>query len=88
MIEALRADATWLRHAAATNEQRALLEGRYPRASKGAAWADSDEYRAQRRAELDEAVRAFVAEWGRQPSEAQLAAFMAARNSQGVSRHG
>lgn len=80
MIDALRADATWLRRAAATNEQRALLDGRDPRTGRGAVWADTDEYRAQRKAELDEAVRAFVAEWGRQPTEAQLAAFIDARN--------
>ena len=51
-------------------------------------WADTNEHRAQRKAELEEPVRAFVADWGRQPSEPQLAAFIAARNSEGVSRHG
>ncbi len=76
LIEALRADAGWLRHAAATHEQRALLEGRDPRASRGAAWADTDEYRAERKAELDRAVQAFVAEWGRPPSESELIAFL------------
>ena len=87
LVEALRADALWLRHAAASNEQRALLEGRDARASRGAVWADSDEHKAERKAEIDEAVRAFVAEWGRQPSEAQLVAFIAARRS-GVGGNG
>jgi hypothetical protein len=80
MIDALRADATWLRNAAATNEQRALLEGRDPRSSRGAKWADTDEYKAERRAEIDEAVQAFVQEWGYQPTEAQLIAFIDSRN--------
>ena len=88
VVDTLRADALWVRHSAATNDQRALLEGRDPRVSRGAAWTDSDEHRAQRKAELDEAVRAFVAEWGRQPTEAQLVAFIHERNSKGVSRHG
>ena len=36
VIDTLRADAEWLRHAAAGNEQRAALEGRDPRESNGA----------------------------------------------------
>jgi hypothetical protein len=59
IVEALRADATWLRNAAATNEQRALLEGRDPRKPTGAAWADSPEHRAEANAELEAAVQAF-----------------------------
>lgn len=81
IIEALRADAMWLRHALATNEQRALLEGRDPRASNDAVWADTPESRAERKAELEDAVRAFVAEWGHHPTEAQLVAFIDARRA-------
>ena len=80
MIEALRADAAWLRHAAATSERRALLEGRDPRASKGAVWSDSDEARVERKTELERAVLAYRREWGHHPSEAQLAAFIQERN--------
>jgi hypothetical protein len=80
LVEALRADASWLRSAAATAEQRALLEGRDPRKRTGAAWSDSDEYRAERKAELDDAVRAYIAEWGHPPSETQLVSFIRERN--------
>ena len=79
VIETLTADAKWVRNAAASNEQRALLEGRDPRRPSGSAWADSDEARAERKAELEAAVAAFRAEWGFHPSESQLVAFMGER---------
>jgi len=78
VVDALVADADWVA-AAASPEERALMEGRHPRAPKGAAWSESDEYRAERQAELDQALQAFRAEWGRDPTEPQLVAFMQAR---------
>jgi hypothetical protein len=81
LLETVRKDADWLLDAAATNEQRALLENRDPRQRPGVVWEQSPEAQQERRAEVDEIVRAFVAEWGREPTESEFHAFVNSRRN-------
>jgi hypothetical protein len=77
VIDTLRADGEWLRQAAASNEQRALLEGRDARRPDGTAWADSREHKSERQAEIEASMEAFRVEWGRPPkTEIELAGFL------------
>lgn len=80
LLDVLREDAGWFK-AGATPAQRTALAGRDPRKPAATTWADSDEYRAERKAEIDEAVQAFRQEWGQDPTEAQLVAFIESRRS-------
>jgi hypothetical protein len=67
VIDALKADADWLLHAA-TPEQRTLLEGRDPnRRSGDATWAGTPEAIAQDRAEKQQALAHYREMWGRDP---------------------
>ena len=67
VLEALHADANWLK-SAASPEQRAILEGIDPRQPPSTAWFDFDEGRAHRRAEHEKAVQRHIEEWGRPPA--------------------
>jgi hypothetical protein len=67
VIDALKADADWLKDAA-TPEQRALLEGRNPkRPNSDATWAGTPEAIEQERAEKQAALARYREMWGRDP---------------------
>jgi hypothetical protein len=68
VIDALRADADWVKDAA-TPEQRALLEGRNPkRPNSDATWAGTPEAIEQERAEKQAALARYREMWGRDPA--------------------
>jgi len=60
-------------------EQRAVVEG-LDRRSTSATWSGSDEGKARRSAEIEAARQAYQREWGRQPTEVALEAFLRERD--------
>jgi hypothetical protein len=76
ILELLRRDVDELRNAA-TPTQRARLEGRDERSAPGVTWGNPT--RSERLAELESYRHAFIREWGREPTEVQLEAFIGAR---------
>jgi hypothetical protein len=79
VLELLRRDVDELR-TAATPEQRARLEGRDERTIPGLTWGNTEQSHSERLAQLERYRKAFIREWGFEPTELQFEAFVRAHS--------
>jgi hypothetical protein len=80
VLDALRGDVEWLATAVG-GEQRAAVEGpRDPDQRREAVWATPEAEHNEKKAALEAARLAFIAEWQQEPTEMQLEAFIHERN--------